>query len=189
MLFISQGGSISNYTQSNLPGHEASRQIVVRICQVFLFFVFLQERECVWPDSQADQDLRQRDAGDAVWRRLCQRGLCEYGYAFHLWRSARATRRDGGCDARWERGLLLYGACAWMGSYCTSRRSLAHTHAHSTSQPTGASVRADAGVHCTYTQDRQKDGWRVMKYGFLSGLTTLQQSWNEISTALFAVQD
>lgn len=42
-----------------------------------------------------------------------------------------------------------------------------------------------------YTQikERQRDGWPVTKYGFLSGLATMKQAFNEIPTALFGVQD
>lgn len=41
----------------------------------------------------------------------------------------------------------------------------------------------------TDSHRRDRDGWHVMKYGFLWGLATLKQTFNEIPTALFRVQD
>lgn len=54
-----------------------------------------------------------------------------------------------------------------------------HTSAHTQHMP----------IHTYIYWGRQRAGCQVMKYGFLSGLATLKQTFNEIPAALFGVQD
>lgn len=76
---VSFTDSSSSQILSSLFGRISEKKLELKVFPPPAFSLSSpQERQRVWLDSQADPDLRQRDAGDAVRRRLRQRGLREY---------------------------------------------------------------------------------------------------------------
>lgn len=74
-------------------------------------------------------------------------------------------KTTGGNDARWEQGQRVTKyAHEWACAFTSPLNEWRHTYRHYKHAHT-----------LTHTQERQRDGWQVMKYGFLLGLATLKQ--------------